>query len=98
MSDDSDPRTTAAQTAQQDGSNPWPRGLAMLAFMILFNVAQTVLVIAAVLQFLWLLFAKERNHAIADVGDSLSKWLAAVARFQTGATDDKPFPWRRWGA
>ena len=78
--------------------NPWIRGLQMLVFAVLLEVAQWLLLVAALLQFLWLLFAKERNAHIAEFGDSLSKWLAGAARFQTAATEDKPFPWRRWGA
>lgn len=77
--------------------SPWVRGLYMLVFAVLFEVAKWVLLVATVLQFLWLLISKERNAYIAEFGDSLSKWLASVARFQTAATEDKPFPWARWG-
>ena len=77
--------------------SPWLRGLHMLVFAVLLEVAQWVLLVATVLQFLWILFAKEKNAFIAEFGDSLSKWLARAARFQTAATEDKPFPWRRWG-
>lgn len=76
---------------------PWMRGLHMLVFAILFEIAKWLLLIATLLQFLWLLFAKERNAHIADFGESLSRWMARVARFQTAASEDKPFPWRRWG-
>lgn len=77
--------------------SPWIRGLYMLVFAVLIEVARWLLLVAAVLQFLWLLIAKERNGHIAEFGDSLSKWLARAARFQTAASEDKPFPWRRWG-
>lgn len=76
---------------------PWMRGLHMLLFAILFEIAKWLLLIAALMQFLWLLFAKEKNTHIADFGENLSRWLARVARFQTAATEDRPFPWRRWG-
>lgn len=78
-------------------ASPWMRGLQMLVFAVLLEVAQWLLLVATVLQFLWILFAKEKNAFIAEFGDSLSKWLARAARFQTAATEDKPFPWRRWG-
>lgn len=81
-----------------DFENPWMRGLWMVVLAILFGVGQTILLIAAVLQFLWLLFRKEKNENIADFGEELSDWLARVALFQTGATEDKPFPFSRWGA
>ena len=60
--------------------------------------AQSILLLAAVLQFLWLLFAKEKNQPIADFGKDLADWLARVALFQTGTTEDKPFPFAHWGS
>ncbi len=80
-----------------DDNNVWMRGLWMLVLAFLFGVGETILVIAAVLQFLWLLFGKEKNKPIADFGKDLSHWLAQVALFQTGSTEDKPFPFSRWG-
>ena len=91
--DDDDTDTTAASQNQAI----WLRGLAMLIFAVLLYIAIWVLMAATLLQFLWMLFAGERNRPIADFGDSLSKWLAATARFQSGASEDKPFPWSAWG-
>lgn len=91
--DDDDTDTTAASQNQAI----WLRGLAMLIFAVLLYIAHWVLLAATLLQFLWMLFAGERNRPIADFGDSLSKWLAATARFQSGASEDKPFPWSAWG-
>lgn len=105
---DSDDKTTpqpedeGPETASQweivdedeyDG-NVWMRGLFMLILAVLFGIAEMVLVVFAVLQFLWLLFSKEKNAFLADTGDTIGKWLMEVSRFQTGATEDKPFPWR----
>ncbi len=76
--------------------NIWMRGLFMLIFAALFGLAETVLVVVAVIQFLWMVFAKEKNAGLADFGQSLGHWLAQVAEFQTASTDDKPFPWAKW--
>jgi hypothetical protein len=43
-----------------------------------------------------MLFTGNPNRSIANFGDSLGRWLHAVAKFQTGSTEDKPFPWRDW--
>lgn len=75
----------------------WMRGAQMLLFAVLFSVAETVLFVLALMQFGWMLFARERNSAIAEFGHSLGGWLAQVADFQSGASDDKPFPFRSWG-
>ena len=83
---------------EEEPENPWMRGLWMVVLAILFGVGQSILFLAAVLQFLWLVFAKEKNEPIAEFGKELADWLARVALFQTGATEDKPFPFARWGA
>ena len=74
----------------------WLHGLIMLVLVLLVNLAQTVLGISAILQFLWMLFAKERNAGIARFGQGLAHWLAVTARFLTGESDERPFPWRPW--
>ena len=83
---------------EDEPENPWMRGLFMVIHAVLFGVGQSLLLLAAVLQFLWLIFAKEKNENIADFGKDLADWLARVALFQTGSTEAKPFPFARWGA
>ena len=74
----------------------WIRGLFMLLFMVAFGVAQIVLYLVAVVQFLWLLLAGERNQVLTRFGNSLSKWFSETVRFLSCASDDKPFPWKDW--
>jgi len=74
-------------------SGIWMRALHMIIFMVLFGVAETLLFFMAIFQFLWMLFTKKRNPSVAQFGDMVSEWLRDVGRFQSGATDDKPFPW-----
>ncbi|WP_372605212.1 DUF4389 domain-containing protein [Actibacterium sp.] len=89
--------TTPADTTPDDSrKDVWLRGLWMLILVALFSLAQGLLVACAVLQFGWLLFAKQKNQHIAGFGEKLGNWLAATARFQSGATEDKPFPWSKW--
>jgi len=76
----------------------WLRGLWMLVLAMMFGLAQTILGVLAVVQFLWMLLAKEKNHLLVEFGDDLGKWMAHVARFQSGASEDKPFPWAPWGS
>jgi len=74
----------------------WMRGLFMLLLMIAFWVAQWLLWLVAIVQFLWLFFAAEPNGFLVRFGKSLSLWLAETVRFVSCATDDKPFPWAAW--
>ncbi len=75
----------------------WMRGLWMILFALFFGLAESVLLVVAVVQFFWMLFAGQKNAALAEFGVDLGKWLRDVARFQSGASENKPFPWARWG-
>lgn len=74
------------------------RGVVMLVFAFLFELGKLVLGAITLVQFLWMLVTLEKNAPLAEFGESLGKWLAAVARHQSGATDDRPFPWSSWEA
>jgi len=76
----------------------WMRGLYMLLLALAFGIAQTLLCVTAVVQFLWLLFTGEKNAQVTRFGGSLSRWLGDAARFLTGVSDTKPFPWASWPA
>jgi Domain of unknown function (DUF4389) len=76
----------------------WMRGLFMLLLLIAFGIAQGLLWLLAIVQFLWLIFSGEANTNLASFGKSLSLWLAETARFVTCASDAKPFPWAPWPA
>lgn len=76
----------------------WMRGLWMLVLALLFALAETILAVVAVVQFLWMMFTKEKNELLMEFGNDLGKWLRDVARFQSAVTDEKPFPWNKWGA
>lgn len=75
----------------------WMRGLMMLILALMFGLAETVLAVLALVQFLWMVFTREKNSLLMDLGVGLGEWMAATARFQSGATEDKPFPWGKWG-
>lgn len=93
-----DDREPPTWEIEDEPENPWVRGLFMVILALLFGVGEFILFLGAVLQFLWLVFAKEKNENIAAFGRDLADWLARVARYQTGSTDEKPFPFARWGA
>lgn len=78
------------------GKSVWRRGLIMLFFVIAFAIAETVLAVLTLLQFVWLLTSGTPNPFIRDFGLSISKWVRDVVRYQVCATDEKPFPWTRW--
>ena len=74
-------------------------GLALrLVFMILIAVmislSQTILTAVTVIQFIIrLLNSGQPNERLAEFGTDLGIWMAKAVRFQTGASEVKPWPW-----
>jgi hypothetical protein len=87
---------TQAPDGKPTTRDVWMRGLFMFLFIIAFTAGQWLLNLLTIVQFLWLLFAREPNQFIVSFGGSLAVWLAEVGRFLTCATEEKPFPWKPW--
>lgn len=86
-------------TKRADGSKAiWMHGLWLVVMAVLFQVSKVVLFVSALVQFGWQLFKHERNRPIAEFGVELAEWQAAAARFLTGASTARPFPFAKWGA
>ena len=61
---------------------------------MIISLAQTVLGIVTVVQFVVMLVNKKQpNERLADFGTDLGIWIAKAARFQTAASNVKPWPW-----
>ena len=92
--------TTAQETTgtseRRDRRPVWIRGAFMLFFLIAFSIAHWLLGLVALIQFLTLLIGGRRNEFLARFGRSLGLWLDQTARFQSAATDERPFPWAPW--
>ncbi|MBV7378322.1 DUF4389 domain-containing protein [Maritimibacter dapengensis] len=80
-----------------EDENIWLRGLWMILFIALMWVARGILIVAAVIQFLWMLFGGGKNPHIAEFGEDLGDWMARATIYVSGATEDRPFPFDRWG-
>ena len=66
----------------------------MVLIWVMLSVASTVLTVATVVQFVIMLLNDKRPNArLADFGTDLGVWIAKAARFQTGASEVKPWPW-----
>jgi hypothetical protein len=81
---------TAATTARK---SVLMRGLMMLLTAMLIWMATSVLGLLTLLQFVLMLLDKGTPNAqIAKFGETVGKWLAKAALFQTAKSDDKPWP------
>ena len=66
----------------------------MLLIALMISIAQTVLGVATLVQFVIMVLSKgEPNVRLAEFGTSLGIWIAKAARYQTAASNVKPWPW-----
>ena len=66
----------------------------MILIAIMISVAQTVLGVMTVVQFVIMLANnKVPNERLSDFGTDLGVWIAKAARYQTAASNVKPWPW-----
>ena len=77
----------------------WPRILWILVIAAMISVAQTILFVVAVLQIIIMLTNRGMpNEELADFGCMVGAWVAKAARFQSAASDIKPWPWTPMGS
>ncbi|MEL6573438.1 MAG: DUF4389 domain-containing protein [Pseudomonadota bacterium] len=82
------------EKVQGDFENLGMRLVAMIIVWVMMSMAQTLLGLMTVLQFVIMLVNKrEPNEQIAEFGHTMGMWMAKAARFQTGASEVKPWPW-----
>ena len=74
----------------------WLRGVFMILFGILYSLAGTVLVVMAVLQFIFVLTGSAPNTRLLSFGRSLGSYVQQLVNFQTFNTKEKPFPFSDW--
>lgn len=72
----------------------WLRLIYMILIALMISVAQTVLGVATLIQFIIMALNKgEPNEQLSEFGTSLGIWIAKAARYQTAASEVKPWPW-----
>jgi hypothetical protein len=87
-------RLHGEQIEPEQPDNMLQRLIYMLLIAIMISLAQTVLGVATVVQFVIMLVNKKQpNERLADFGTDLGIWIAKAARFQTAASTVKPWPW-----
>lgn len=72
------------------------RVLWMLLFLLVWQVAQTLLGLLVVVQLIYRLVYGAPNASLMNFGDSLSQFLAQIGRFGSFHTEQKPWPFADW--
>jgi len=74
----------------------WTRGLYILLFVVIYNIAEIVIYGVVVLQFLFTLFTGTRNAQLLSLGKNLSTFVYQVFTYLTYNSDEKPYPFAPW--
>ena len=89
-----DGRIHGEQIEPKEAENVFVRLINMLIIAFMISIAQTVLGFATIIQFIIMLTNNnEPNERLADFGTDLGIWVAKAARYQTAASNVKPWPW-----
>ena len=87
-------RIHGEQFEPKQADNMLERLIYMILIAIMISLAQTVLGVVTISQFIIMLVNnKEKNERIAEFGTDLGIWVAKAARYQTAASNVKPWPW-----
>lgn len=82
---------------QPDPGAPEPlllRLVYVVVIWLMLSLANTILGLATILQLvIMLLNRRQPNQRLADFGTDLGIWIAKAARYQTGGSEVKPWPW-----
>jgi hypothetical protein len=66
----------------------------VILIALMLSLAQTVLTALTVIQFIIMLVNnRQPNARLAEFGTDLGIWIAKAARYQTAASEVKPWPW-----
>jgi hypothetical protein len=79
---------------EPDYESLWTRLVWMILIAVMLSMSHTVLGVITVLQFIIMVFNKrEPNETLAEFGTTLGVWMAKAVRYQTAASEVKPWPW-----
>ena len=74
----------------------WSRALYMVLFMVAYVVAETLLTLTVIFQFVSVLITGSANGPLLKFGLNLSTYIYQIVCFQTFNTEEKPFPFSDW--
>ena len=72
----------------------WIRGLYMLLFAVIYSIAELMVILVALFQFIATLFTGKPMERVLDFGDDLSIYVYEILQYVTFNSDEKPFSLR----
>ncbi len=85
-----------AQMEQDEQGSIWIRGLYMLLFAVIAHIAELVIGLVMLVQFILKAFTENTNHNLLSFGNQLGKYVLEIVQFLTFNTEEKPFPFNTW--
>jgi hypothetical protein len=74
----------------------WMRGLYMVLYGFAYSLAELVIVVVVIFQFVAVLVSGHANENALKLGHNLSTYVYQVFQFQTFNTETRPFPFSDW--
>ncbi len=74
----------------------WMRGVFMVLFLIAYNIAELLIVLIALFQFVTVLFTRRVNETVLQLGNNLSYFALEVFQYLTFNSNIRPFPFSPW--
>mgnify|MGYP002641778314 CR=1 FL=1 len=74
----------------------WTRILYMVLFIVALEVAEGLVYLIAVIQYIFAVASGQPNPRLAGFGDSLGAFAREVVCFLTYRSEILPFPWGPW--
>jgi len=74
----------------------WKRALYMILFAIAYSIAELIVAVIVIVQFLTILFTGRANETLLQFGNSLSAYVWQILRFVMYNTEHMPFPFSDW--
>jgi hypothetical protein len=74
----------------------WLRLVFMIVLSVAFNVAELIIFVVVVFQFLASLFTSQPNDQLTRFGRNLARYIQQITVYLTFATEEKPFPFTPW--
>jgi len=74
----------------------WKRGLYMLLFSFLSRIAEIVLFVVVVLQFILKLLTDNTNERLAKLGQGISTYLYQIFQYLSFNSEYQPYPFGAW--
>lgn len=93
--DDVMPENTSRREPEEPvAENLFTRLIYVVLIWFMMSFATTIIGVLVVLQAVIMLFNnKQPNERIAELGTDVGIWVAKATRYQTAASEVKPWPW-----